>query len=408
MDSLTQITLGAAVGEVVLGKRVGNKAMLWGAVAGTIPDLDILANFVTDEISALAYHRAITHSLTFSIVVPVALGLLIHRLYQGREGPLKQSFFGTWLATFAFVFALLLGGSYLMPLDIANVPAISLIVTAVILAIPLLSLGSRALFKRPPLTDNPSWWAWTQLFFWAIITHPLLDACTTYGTQLFEPFSDLRIAWNVVSVADPLYTVPFLVCLIIASRLPQASTQRAKANWLGIGISSAYLLLCTAFLQHAERVMDDTLQQEGIVAQRSMVSPTIFNSLLWQGTAETDSLYFAGQYSLLDTDRNFKLTPVAKQHELLSPHWEDPHVRTLRWFSDGYFQVVKRPEGGLRYNDLRFGGITMPGKEDPEYVFYFLLDKNENGLLEARQSNKVPDQAASEIFALLWQRIKGI
>jgi len=51
MDSFTQIALGAAVGETVLGKKVGNRAMVWGAVGGTIPDLDILANFVTDEMS---------------------------------------------------------------------------------------------------------------------------------------------------------------------------------------------------------------------------------------------------------------------------------------------------------------------------------------------------------------------
>jgi len=44
MDSLTQIVLGAAVGEAVLGKKVGNKAMLYGAIAGTIPDLDVVAN----------------------------------------------------------------------------------------------------------------------------------------------------------------------------------------------------------------------------------------------------------------------------------------------------------------------------------------------------------------------------
>jgi inner membrane protein len=42
MDSLTQIVLGAAVGEVVLGKKIGNRAMVWGAVGGTIPDLDVL------------------------------------------------------------------------------------------------------------------------------------------------------------------------------------------------------------------------------------------------------------------------------------------------------------------------------------------------------------------------------
>jgi len=86
MDSLTQITLGAAVGEVVLGKKAGNRAMVWGAAAGTLPDLDIVANLVTDPVSALAYHRAFTHSLTFAALVPLALGMLVHRIYGGRQG----------------------------------------------------------------------------------------------------------------------------------------------------------------------------------------------------------------------------------------------------------------------------------------------------------------------------------
>ncbi|MGB0250280.1 MAG: metal-dependent hydrolase, partial [Flavobacteriales bacterium] len=45
MDSLSQIVLGAAVGEAVLGKKLGNRAMVWGAVAGTLPDMDVLGQF---------------------------------------------------------------------------------------------------------------------------------------------------------------------------------------------------------------------------------------------------------------------------------------------------------------------------------------------------------------------------
>ena len=44
MDSLTQIVLGASVGEAALGRKVGNRAMVWGAIAGTIPDLDVISN----------------------------------------------------------------------------------------------------------------------------------------------------------------------------------------------------------------------------------------------------------------------------------------------------------------------------------------------------------------------------
>ncbi|HLT51960.1 MAG TPA: metal-dependent hydrolase, partial [Arenibacter sp.] len=62
MDSLTQIVLGAAVGEAVLGKKVGNKAMLYGAIAGTIPDLDILSSYFTDTLTAIEWHRGFSHS----------------------------------------------------------------------------------------------------------------------------------------------------------------------------------------------------------------------------------------------------------------------------------------------------------------------------------------------------------
>ena len=68
MDSLTQIVLGAAVGEVCLGKKLGNKAMVWGAIAGTVPDLDIIGNLFLSQLDALAFHRGISHSIFFAIM----------------------------------------------------------------------------------------------------------------------------------------------------------------------------------------------------------------------------------------------------------------------------------------------------------------------------------------------------
>lgn len=79
MDSLTQIVLGAAVGEVVLGKKVGNKAMLYGAIAGTIPDLDTFASHFTDVVTAIEIHRGFSHSILFSIIFAPLFGMLISR-----------------------------------------------------------------------------------------------------------------------------------------------------------------------------------------------------------------------------------------------------------------------------------------------------------------------------------------
>ena len=51
--------------------------------------------------------------------------------------------------------------------------------------------------------------------FLAYATHGLLDACTSYGTQLFWPFTNERVAWNVVSIIDPLFTLPILLLVVI-------------------------------------------------------------------------------------------------------------------------------------------------------------------------------------------------
>lgn len=85
MDTITQVALGAAVGEVTLGKKVGNKAILWGGVAGTIPDLDILSGPFMDSVSRIAFHRGFSHSILFALLFAPVLGYLIYRIYKGRE-----------------------------------------------------------------------------------------------------------------------------------------------------------------------------------------------------------------------------------------------------------------------------------------------------------------------------------
>jgi inner membrane protein len=68
MDSLTQLTFGAACGEAVLGQKVGRKALVWGAVLGTLPDLDVFIP-LGGPVNDFVYHRSFSHSL-------IILGLL--------------------------------------------------------------------------------------------------------------------------------------------------------------------------------------------------------------------------------------------------------------------------------------------------------------------------------------------
>jgi inner membrane protein len=84
MDSLTQLTLGAAVGEAVLGRQLGNRAIFWGAVAGTLPDLDVLAAPWLSDLGFLIHHRGITHSILVLAAASPLLAGLAARACRGR------------------------------------------------------------------------------------------------------------------------------------------------------------------------------------------------------------------------------------------------------------------------------------------------------------------------------------
>lgn len=339
MDSLTQIVLGAACGEVVLGKKAGNRAMLWGAIGGTIPDLDVLSNLVTDEMTALAFHRGISHSFFFAFTAPLALGWLVHRLYRKR---------------------------------------------------------------RPGET---SYRDWVMLFFWAIFTHPLLDSCTTYGTQLFQPFWDYRVAFNNISVVDPIYTLPFLILLVLAMRQYRDKPLRRWLTWAGIGISSAYLAFTGVNKLRIDRIFERSLEAQQIAHTRFTASPTIFNNILWQGVAEGDTAFYHGFYSFFDTSSRIdSFTVIPKNHFLLGGLEEERDVQIIQWFSDGYYNVIRREDGALQLNDLRYGSMDGTFDQHTDYIFRFIL-KEENGKVVARQSREMPEERPS--LRGLWERLKG-
>ena len=82
MDSITQAALGAAMGELVLGKRLGNRALAWGALFGTLPDLDVLLSPFFDTAGELWMHRTVTHSLLFIAILTFGLAPWLAKLWK--------------------------------------------------------------------------------------------------------------------------------------------------------------------------------------------------------------------------------------------------------------------------------------------------------------------------------------
>ncbi len=84
MDTITHFALGACIGELFLGKQIGKKAMLIGAIANTIPDIDFIAVLWMNPASNLLAHRGFTHSFLFGIIIAIMLALLFER-WQKRH-----------------------------------------------------------------------------------------------------------------------------------------------------------------------------------------------------------------------------------------------------------------------------------------------------------------------------------
>ena len=99
MDSVTQMVLGAAVAEATIGRKIGNRAILWGAVAGTMPDLDVFVP-LGDVVKDFTYHRSASHSLFVLALVTPLLVWLITRIHADTRELRKR-----WMLTIFLVFA---------------------------------------------------------------------------------------------------------------------------------------------------------------------------------------------------------------------------------------------------------------------------------------------------------------
>ena len=402
MDSLTQITLGAACGEVVLGKKIGNRAMLWGALGGYLPDFDILANFVTDEITALAFHRSITHSILFGIIAPFGFAWLIHQLYS--RGIYKKKAYRAGSTLFWLLFVI--GVVNFVPYMVTHMVNYGVLTWTMVIGAVVYLLFWKYYVSNDGGPVNATYKDWYWLFFLSIFTHPLLDSCTAYGTQLFQPFNDYRVALNNVSVVEPIYTLPFLICVIITSMLLRRSPKRRFFNYLGIGLSTDYLLFTFYNKSKVNTVFENSLAEQGFEYNRYMTAPTIFNNLLWHCIAEGDSMYYQGLYSLMDEEPRIRVwNKFPKNHDLVKVYENDRSIKTLKWFSNNYYNIIYREDGKLQLNDLRFGIFGEKAVSENDYIFHFILEE-ENGKIEARQAREQPKM--DEAFGQLWRRIKGL
>ena len=173
--------------------------------------------------------------------------------------------------------------------------------------------------------------------FLGYATHGLLDACTSYGTQLFWPFSDQRVTWNNISIVDPIFTVPIVILLAIAI------TKRKRIfSFIAIGWITFYLSL--GFIQY-ERTLSaamDLANSRGHNAERMTLKPSFGNLILWKSIYQHEETYYVDAIRTVHSstwcsgesiemfDYQYHLPSLDKDSQ------QAKDIERFRWFSQDY------------------------------------------------------------------------
>jgi inner membrane protein len=171
-------------------------------------------------------------------------------------------------------------------------------------------------------------------------THALLDACTTYGTMLLWPFSDMRIAWNNVSIIDPLFTIPILLLVLLAAYRQRALFARMALVW-----ALVYLSLGVLQRNEAVRMGYEIARGRGHEPIKLEAKPSFANLLVWKVVYQTDDRFYVDAVRARFAPVVFPGNSIAKLDVARDLPWLEPDtqqakdIERFRWFSNGYLAL---------------------------------------------------------------------
>jgi inner membrane protein len=231
-------------------------------------------------------------------------------------------------------------------------------------------------------------------------THALLDACTTYGTMLLWPFSDARIAWNTVSVIDPVFTLPVVFLVLFAGLRRQPALARLALVWAVV-----YLSLGLWNRNTAVELGQSLAESRGHSPVRLEAKPSFANILVWKIVYETQGRFYVDAVRVGFNSRIFAGDSVAKLDVARDLPWLAPDsqqardIERFRWFSNGY--IASDPDNANRVIDIRYS--MVPNKVDALWSIELL--PGVSGDQHARYlTHRDPREESASI---LWAMMKG-
>lgn len=245
------------------------------------------------------------------------------------------------------------------------------------------------------VAEAPRQWLWAIVL--ALVTHPILDAFTVYGTQLLWPLPIRPMMWSSVFIIDPLYTVPLLVACVMAFFLKgRPLAQRALV--VGLALSTAYLGWSLIAKALVEREAERVLAGQGLQNAPRFSVPMPFNTLLWRVVVMTPDGYLVGDRSLVADSGPMRFRAYPSDVAALAAAGDYLAVRRLLWFNHG-FMKAQEVDGDLVLTDLRMG-------VEPDYSFRFVVARRDGeGWREIPAVQQQWPWDAAGRLPMLWRRI---
>ncbi|OBT03649.1 metal-dependent hydrolase [Vibrio cyclitrophicus] len=184
-------------------------------------------------------------------------------------------------------------------------------------------------------------------------THALLDACTTYGTQLLWPLTNARFAWNTISIIDPVYTLPILILLVFATLKRSPWLARVAFAW-----ALVYPTLGMIQRDRAEAIGWQLAEERQHTPIRLEAKPSFANILVWKVVYETEAHYHVDAVRVGTSVSTYPGESFAKLSVGRDLPWLDldsqqaKDIERFRWFSNGY--IAQDPADELRIIDVRY------------------------------------------------------
>ena len=244
--------------------------------------------------------------------------------------------------------------------------------------------------------------AFKRIYLYALLgyaTAGFLDACTSYGTHLLWPFNDDRIAWSIISIFDPVFSLALITAIVIG-----VVKHQPLASRFGMVFATAYLSLGVIQHERAESLAQLQAQQRGHITERLIVKPTMGNLLLWRSVYEVSGMYYVDAVRVglpgsnkVFTGNRVRTFEISRDLPQLTDQmmiYRD--IKRFELFSDGF--LVWHPEHPNVLGDLRYA--MLPTSIRPLWGIKLPLDTpNEHVTFDTYRS--MPDTERKAFFTML-------